>query len=94
MIPDHLVQSNRTLDAYVRDNLKEEVFDEGQTRNIPAFTRFFDAQLEPFKRRQSRNAIVKAPRFCLFDVGIAGETTKAKPTQFSRALWLSRESRG
>jgi predicted AAA+ superfamily ATPase len=27
----------------VRDYLKEEVFDEGLTRNIPAFSRFFDA---------------------------------------------------
>jgi len=31
------------LKAYVRDYLKEEVFDEGLTRNLPAFSRFFDA---------------------------------------------------
>ena len=33
----------KSLQAYVRDYLKEEVFDEGLTRNIPAFSRFFDA---------------------------------------------------
>ena len=45
MIPAHYLQEeyNRSLQAYVRDYLKEEVFDEGLTRNIPAFSRFFDA---------------------------------------------------
>ena len=45
MIPDHYLQAeyNKSLQAYVRDYLKEEVFDEGLTRNIPAFSRFFDA---------------------------------------------------
>jgi hypothetical protein len=33
----------RSLKAYVRDYLKEEVFDEGLTRNVPAFSRFFEA---------------------------------------------------
>jgi predicted AAA+ superfamily ATPase len=36
-------QHDRSLDAYVRDYLKEEVFAEGLTRNFPAFTRFLDA---------------------------------------------------
>jgi hypothetical protein len=31
------------LRAYVEDYLKEEVFAEGLTRNIAAFSRFFDA---------------------------------------------------
>ncbi len=45
MIPAYHLQTNyrRSLSAYVRDYLKEEVFDEGLTRNMPAFSRFFDA---------------------------------------------------
>jgi predicted AAA+ superfamily ATPase len=45
MIPEHYVSSdhNRALKAYTQDYLKEEVLDEGLTRNIPAFSRFFDA---------------------------------------------------
>jgi len=45
LIPAHYLQNNykKSLRAYVRDYLKEEVFNEGLTRNIPAFSRFFDA---------------------------------------------------
>jgi len=45
MIPLHLLRDDyrRSVSAYVRDYLKEEVFAEGLTRNIPAFSRFFDA---------------------------------------------------
>src|SRR3970040_393825 len=45
VIPAHYSEEDyrRSLQAYVRDYLKEEVFDEGLTRNIPAFSRFFDA---------------------------------------------------
>lgn len=45
MIPAHYLQDKykKSLQAYTRDYLKEEVFDEGLTRNIPAFSRFFDA---------------------------------------------------
>jgi predicted AAA+ superfamily ATPase len=45
LVPAHYLASEyrRSLDAYVRDYLKEEVFDEGLTRNVPAFSRFFDA---------------------------------------------------
>lgn len=46
MIPSHYLQGDdykRSLKAYVQDYLKEEVFAEGLTRNIPAFSRFFDA---------------------------------------------------
>ena len=44
-IPSHYLENSyqKTLNAYTRDYLKEEVFDEGLTRNIPAFSRFFDA---------------------------------------------------
>ncbi len=45
MIPGHYLDGDyqRSLRAYVRDYLKEEVFDEGLTRNLPAFSRFLDA---------------------------------------------------
>ena len=45
LIPSHYLQRNyqRSLRAYVQDYLKEEVFNEGLMRNIPAFSRFFEA---------------------------------------------------
>jgi predicted AAA+ superfamily ATPase len=45
MIPSHYLQEEyrKSLQAYLRDYLKEEVLDEGLTRNIPAFSRFFEA---------------------------------------------------
>jgi predicted AAA+ superfamily ATPase len=45
LVPAHYLATEyrRSLDAYVRDYLKEEVFDEGLTRNVTAFSRFFDA---------------------------------------------------
>ena len=45
LIPTHYLQDGyaKSLKAYTQDYLKEEVFDEGLTRNIPAFSRFFDA---------------------------------------------------
>ena len=45
LIPAHYFQDTykKSLRAYTQDYLKEEVFDEGLTRNIPAFSRFFDA---------------------------------------------------
>ena len=45
LIPVHYLQDpyEKSLKAYTRDYLKEEVFDEGLTRNIPAFSRFLDA---------------------------------------------------
>jgi predicted AAA+ superfamily ATPase len=45
MIPSHHLDNRyqKSLQAYTRDYLKEEVFDEGLTRNIPAFSRFFEA---------------------------------------------------
>ena len=113
LIPIHYLQDDyrKSLKAYVTDYLKEEVFDEGLTRNIPAFLRFFDGMgyshgeltnysniardcgvdsktvkeyyqilvdtllgcfVSPFKKRQSRQVIGKAPKFYLFDVGVAG----------------------
>jgi predicted AAA+ superfamily ATPase len=47
LIPLHYLQnkeeSKRSMEAYVQDYLREEIFAEGLTRNIPAFSRFFDA---------------------------------------------------
>lgn len=45
LIPAHYYSTNprKSLQAYVQDYLKEEVFDEGLTRNMPAFSRFFEA---------------------------------------------------
>lgn len=121
LIPSHYMQSGensqRSLNAYVNDYLQQEVFAEGLTRNIPAFSRFFEAfgyahgeltnyadvardcgvdaktvkeyyqilvdtmmavRIEPFKKRQSRQVISKAPKYYLFDVGVAGHITGRK----------------
>ena len=45
LVPQHYdaAQYRRALTGYVDDYLKEEVFDEGLTRNVAAFSRFFDA---------------------------------------------------
>ncbi len=45
LIPDHYLQDRyqKSLESYVQDYLKEEIFAEGLTRNIPAFSRFFEA---------------------------------------------------
>ena len=132
MIPSHYLQEryDRSLKAYVRDYLKEEVFDEGLTRNVPAFSRFFEAMafshgeltnfagiarecgvdaktvkeyyqilvdtllgtwVAPFKRRQDRHVILKAAKFYLFDVGVAGalvgrHIAQERGEDFGRAL--------
>jgi predicted AAA+ superfamily ATPase len=132
MIPVHYMQAEyrKSLQAYVRDYLKEEVFDEGLTRNIPAFSRFFDAMgyshgeltnyaniardcgvdaktvkeyyqilvdtllgtmIEPYKKRKDRNVIIRAGKFYLFDVGVAGAITlrqipQEKGEQFGKAI--------
>jgi uncharacterized protein len=116
LIPAHYMNKNykRALRSYVKDYLKEEIFDEGLTRNIPAFSRFFDSMayshgelvnylniarecgidsktvkeyyqivvdtmlgimVAPFRKRGKREIIRKAPRFYLFDTGVAGVIT-------------------
>lgn len=134
LIPLHYLQNDenckKSLTAYVQDYLREEVFAEGLTRNIPAFSRFFDAfgyahgeitnycniarecgvdsktvkeyyqilidtllaiRVEPYKKRQSRQVITKAPKYYLFDVGVAGFLTKRhiaeqKGVEFGKAF--------
>jgi len=45
LIPSHYLNVNfrKSLKAYIQDYLKEEIFDEALTRNIPAFLRFFES---------------------------------------------------
>lgn len=45
LIPSHYLDENytRSLRAYSQDYLKEEIFAEGIVRNIPSFSRFYDA---------------------------------------------------
>src|SRR3990172_9966020 len=45
LVPAHYLDPGygRSLEAYVVDYLKEEVFDEGLTRNVAAFSRFFES---------------------------------------------------
>ena len=45
LVPAHYLEhdAGRSLHAYTQDFLKEEIFAEGLTRNVPAFARFFDA---------------------------------------------------
>ena len=132
LVPQHYDATNhrRALAGYVDDYLKEEVFEEGLTRNAAAFARFFDALafshgeplnyssiardcgvdsktvreyfqilsdtllgvfVEPFSRRSSRALITRAPKFYLFDVGIAGHVAGRRiehpaGPEFGRAL--------
>jgi predicted AAA+ superfamily ATPase len=128
LIPSHYQQSSykRSLKGYVQDYLKEEIFNEGLTRNIPAFSRFFEAvgyshgQLVnyaniarecgvssktakeyfqilvdtllgtfvlPYKKRQERQVISKAPKFYLFDTGVAGALCKQHIAEEKGALF-------
>jgi predicted AAA+ superfamily ATPase len=132
LVPAHYLAPGygRSLEAYVVDYLKEEVLDEGLTRNVAAFSRFFGAVgyshgdltnyaniardcgvdaktvkeyyqilvdtllgtfVEPWKKRQERQVIGKAPKFYLFDVGVAGALTRRRIAEergesFGRAL--------
>ncbi|OGW80585.1 MAG: hypothetical protein A3C47_01015 [Omnitrophica bacterium RIFCSPHIGHO2_02_FULL_51_18] len=130
LLPSHYLQedASRSIKAYVRDYLKEEVFEEGIVRNIPAFSRFFDAMsyslgeavnysniardcgvdsktvkeyyqilvdmllgsfVGPYKKRQGRNVILKAPKFYFFDVGVAGAIAK-RPVLEERGEFFGR----
>lgn len=132
LVPDHYFGAGyrRSLAGYVRDYLREEVIEEGLTRNLPAFARFLDAVayshgelinyaniasdcgvsgktvkeyfqilsdtlignlIEPYRKRQGRQVITKAPRFYLFDVGVASALAKRRigeerGEQFGRAI--------
>lgn len=132
LVPNHFLQEGyqKSLKGYVQDYLKEEIFAEGLSRNIPGFSRFFDTLkyshgelinfsnigrdagidsktvkeyfqilvdtllgrfVEPFKRRSARQIITKAPKFYLFDVGVANyimrrHVKEERGEAFGRAL--------
>jgi predicted AAA+ superfamily ATPase len=71
MIPSHYLQSDykKSLQAYVQDYLKEEVFAEGLTRNIPAFSRFFDAFAYSHGKLTNYSNIAR-------DCGVSSKTVK------------------
>ena len=120
----------RSLAAYVRDYLTQEIFNEAFARNAAAFARFFDAlrfchgellnyasigrdcavdaktvgayfeilqdtlvgyRVFPFHRPRGRQSISAAPKFYLFDAGVAGHVcrrtlTGAGGAEFGRAF--------
>ncbi|MCX7046620.1 MAG: AAA family ATPase [Candidatus Sumerlaeota bacterium] len=71
LVPSHYLQDQyqKSLQAYVQDYLKEEVFAEGLTRNIPAFSRFFDAM------GYSHGELTNYTRIAR-DCGVDGKTVK------------------
>jgi predicted AAA+ superfamily ATPase len=128
LIPVHYLNNNyqKSIKAYVQDYLKEEIFAEGLSRNIPAFSRFFDAIgfthgeltnyvniarecgvnsktvkeyyqilvdtligtfVEPFTKHPGRQIITKAPKFYLFDVGVANYLAKRKILDIKGSLF-------
>ena len=122
--------ARRSLAAYLRDFLAQEVIGEALTRNTDAFMRFFEALrfshgellnyasiardcgvaaktvrtyfeilrdtllgylIRPFHRRTGRQSILAAPKFYLFDVGVAGQVcgrrlTEPAGAEFGRAF--------
>ncbi len=73
LLPQHYLadpeSARRSLNAYLRDYLKEEIFDEGLIRNIPAFTRFFE--MLPFSHGELLNYSKIAS-----DCGVDAKTVK------------------
>ena len=67
LLPVHYLQKDarKSLNGYVKDYMKEEVFEEGLTRNIPAFSRFFDSMV--FDHGQMVN-FTNISRDCSVDV--------------------------
>ena len=120
-------QYRRSLSAYTRDYLAQEVMSEGLTRNVEAFTRFFEAlkfchgellnyaaiardcgvtaktvrtyfeiladtliahliyPFRPFRHKAGRQSIIAAPKFYLFDLGVANQVCKRSLTDTSGA---------
>jgi predicted AAA+ superfamily ATPase len=72
LVPAHYQQPQyrRSLQAYLQDYLKEEVFAEGLTRNVPAFARFFEAVGHSHGELTNYANIAR-------DVGIDAKTVKA-----------------
>jgi predicted AAA+ superfamily ATPase len=71
LVPSHYLSPSpkRSLRAYATDYLKEEIFDEGLTRNIPAFSRFFEAMSYSHGEQTNYANIAR-------DAGVDGKTVK------------------
>jgi len=71
LVPSHYLSPSpkRSLGAYVTDYLKEEIFDEGLTRNLPAFSRFFEAMSYSHGEQTNYANIAR-------DAGVDGKTVK------------------
>ena len=122
--------SRRSLSAYVRDYLTQEVFNEALVRRSAGFSRFFDALsychgemlnysaiardcaidaktvrsyfeilvdtligylIHPFQKKGKRQTISSAPKFYLFDIGIANyicgnSITSTRGADFGRSF--------
>lgn len=72
LIPAHYAKgpAERDLRAYVTDYLKEEIQDEGLTRNLPAFARFLDAVAYSHGQQINHSNIAR-------DCGVNASTVKA-----------------
>lgn len=72
LIPSHYVKpsANRDLQAYVLNYLKEEIQDEGLTRNLPAFSRFLDALAYTHGQQVNHSNIAR-------DCGVSASTVKS-----------------
>ncbi len=71
LIPSHYLEDNymKSLISYTRDYLQEEIFNEGLTRNLPAFSRFFEAI------GYSNGELINYSKFAS-DTGVSSKTIK------------------
>ncbi len=72
LIPSHYSKESavRDLNAYIKDYLKEEIQDEGLTRNLPAFARFLDSLAFTHGQQVNHSNIAR-------DCGVNASTVKA-----------------
>ena len=71
LLPSHYLEDNykKSLISYTRDYLQEEIFNEGLTRNLPAFSRFFEAI------GYSNGELINYSKFAS-DTGVSSKTIK------------------
>ncbi len=71
LLPSHYLEDDykKSLISYTRDYLQEEIFNEGLTRNIPAFSRFFEAI------GYSNGELINYSKFAS-DTGVSSKTIK------------------
>ena len=72
LLPAHWLEGDhrRSLEAYLSDYLKEEVFAEGLVRNVPAFSRFFESLA------YAHGSLINYTKIAA-DVGVAAKTVKS-----------------